>query len=208
VAASSAAAVEPREIGMDLAAGALVAGGPGIRLGGILDVGLEVPVLELFPLEVSRFGRESTIEMAALVVRTELAFFGVADYPSRPIIRRGDAVLGNYRVWSIGGLLRAGACLDLIAAVPCVSAGVGVERVAGFTTGVRLFDQRREAAAGAIIDFAFRLGLRLGLIGLYFRGEVVIRPRPLVFTVAGADNAYEDPMVSGLVSLGLAVQLF
>jgi hypothetical protein len=203
-------AVEPvRGIGMYLGAAGVLIGGIGLRAGGLFDVGLEIPVLQLFTAEMRRIGRaEPTLEIATLLVRTELSFFGIADGPGRLAILRNDTVLGEYRVWAIGALANVSGCADIIAIAVCLSAGVGFERAAASAEGARLFDPNRTVSVGALLQFGGQIEVRFGRIRPYFRATLGIRPEPPEFDVMGSETRYEEKRAFGFAGLGIAVQLF
>lgn len=176
----------PVRIGMDLAVGGSIEVSPsGPRFGGQLDLGL-------------------TVER----VRVELGLLGLALAPGTAEILADGQPIGEYRVWSLGGVGRAGGCFSFDPHSLCLLAGGGFERVQARTTGARLFIQDEEGVFGGLFVAGVRADWSLGPIYLYFRAEALIRPRARVFLVEFADDPYRVHPASGFLNVGGAVKLF
>jgi hypothetical protein len=149
-----------------------------VRLGPSLDVGLEV-----------------------LFLRFELGGYLVV-LGAEPLTRDGRE-LGQYRVWSIGGLVRAGGCFPAGPISICGLLGAGVEQVRGSATGDLVFEGIAEREERFITSGALRAEWSYDRLIAYFRAEVVFRPDRVVFTVSGADERYLHGRIDGFFSIGL-----
>jgi hypothetical protein len=178
---------EVRVVGVELELdGAITVEAPneaGARVGGSVDLALELWFL-----------------------RFELGMFALA--PGRVAVRRGGVELGQYSVWALGGIGRAGACGEVSVFSICGLLGGGVERVQGSVVADQLFQQASRNEVGGIVSFGVRAAWEIGLFRVYFRGETVVRPDRAKFVVDGADDPYRDSRVAAFLSLGVGVQVF
>lgn len=175
-----------------------------VRIGMDLTVGGSIEVSPSGP----RFGGQFDLGLTVEHVRVELGFFGLALAPGTAELLAGGQPLGEYRVWSLGGVGRAGGCFSFDPLSFCLLAGGGFEHVQARTTGDRLFIQNEEGVFGGLLVAGIRADWSLGPIFLYFRAEALIRPRARVFLVEFADDPYRVHPASGFLSVGGAVKLF
>ncbi len=180
------ATVAPLVIGLDLAAGAaLEVSASAPRLGGQLQLGLS-----LGP------------------GRIELSLFGLALVPGAARVRVGGAAIGDYQVWSAGGLIQGGACLDAAPFALCLLAGGGVERIQGQSNAARLFLQATGHQWGGRVSIGGRAAWSFGRFLLYLRAEAILRPVAFRFQVEGADEPYRVRAGAAFLALGVASKLF
>ena len=172
-----------------------------------VEADLSVAALIEAPSEASvRFGGAVDFGIELLWLRFEIGLLGFAP-GSVEALRRG-AVFGEYRVGSVGAMLRAGACLDLAPVSLCGLVGGGPEWVFARIADAQLFTDRSTVARGGLIGAGVRADLSLGPILLLFRGETVVRPDRARFSIDGLGIGYRDQRVAGFLSLGVAVKLF
>lgn len=153
-----------------------------------------------------RLGLGIEVALAVLFLRFEASAFGM--FLGKQAVERDGAQIGEYRVWSAGGVFRIGACVDLASVSLCGMLGPGFEWVSGSTTGETVFDEVAQDHIGFIFSPTLYAAISIGIFRLYFRGDWIIRADRLKLEVLGADDPYRDSRMAAFLSLGAAVQIF
>jgi hypothetical protein len=172
-----------------------------------VDLEIDVALTGVFSQNPERLGPSLDFALRVLFLRFEMGGFAVFP-PNDPEVTRGGTTIGAFQVWSLGGLLRAGLCLDPTPFSICALVGPGVELVRASTTVDPLFVKRVDFEARPIVGMGLRVDLSFGWFRLYFRGETILRPSRVELKVDGADRRYLDSRAAAFLSLGAAVQVF